>query len=67
MLFRGLFIAANPNRVISSLEGNFGTVSETFVQVLERLFIKIWNLCKNYFLKEYFSKSMLSKKIWLSI
>jgi hypothetical protein len=35
------------NRVISSLEGKFGTVGDTFVLVLEPLFMKISNLCKN--------------------
>ncbi len=35
------------NRVISSLEGKFGRVGEHFVLVLERLFMKISNLCKN--------------------
>jgi hypothetical protein len=35
------------NRVISSLEGKFGTVGEPFVLVLEGLFMKILNLCKN--------------------
>jgi hypothetical protein len=37
------------NRVISSLEGKFGTVGETFVLILEPLFMKISNLCKNQF------------------
>jgi hypothetical protein len=37
-------------RVISSLEGKFGTVSEIFVLVLERLFMKISNWCKNHLL-----------------
>jgi hypothetical protein len=36
------------NRVISSLEGKFGTVGEPFVLVLEGLFMKISNLCKNH-------------------
>ncbi len=36
------------NRVISSLEGKFGTVGEPLVLVLEGLFMKISNLCKNY-------------------
>ncbi len=36
------------NRVISSLEGKFGTVGDTFVLVLEPLFMKISNLCKNH-------------------
>jgi hypothetical protein len=36
------------NRVISSLDGKFGTVGETFVLVLEGLFIKISNLYKNH-------------------
>jgi hypothetical protein len=31
------------NRVISSLEGKFGTVDDTFVLVLEPLFMKISN------------------------
>ncbi len=35
------------NRVFSSLEGKFGTIGETFVMILERLFMKISNLCKN--------------------
>jgi len=38
------------NRVISSLEGKFGTVGDTFVLVLEPLFMKISNLCKNHLL-----------------
>ncbi len=38
------------NRVISSLEGKFGTVSDTFVLVLEPLFMKISNLYKNHLL-----------------
>ncbi len=37
-------------RVISSLEGKFGTVGDTFVLVLEPLFMKISNLCKNQLL-----------------
>ncbi len=36
-----LTVAVPSNWVISSLEGKFGTVSETCVQVLERLFMKI--------------------------
>jgi hypothetical protein len=36
------------NRIISSLEGKFGTVGETFVLVLEPLFMKISNLCINH-------------------
>jgi hypothetical protein len=36
------------NWVISSLEGKFGTVGDTFVLVLEPLFMKISNLCKNH-------------------
>jgi hypothetical protein len=36
------------NRVISSLEGKFGTVGDTFVLVLEPFFMKISNLCKNH-------------------
>ncbi len=39
------------NRVISSLEGKFGTVCDTFVLVLKPLFMKISNLCKNHLLK----------------
>jgi hypothetical protein len=35
------------NRVISSLEGKFGTVGEPFFPVLEPLFMKISSLCKN--------------------
>jgi hypothetical protein len=38
------------NRVISSLEGKFGIVGDTFVLVLEPLFMKISNLCKNHLL-----------------
>jgi hypothetical protein len=38
------------NRVNSSLEGKFGTVGDTFVLVLEPLFMKISNLCKNHLL-----------------
>ncbi len=37
------------NRVISSLEGKFGTVCETFLSVLERLFMEISDLCKKHF------------------
>ena len=36
------------NRVISALEGKFGRVGEPFVLVLEGLFMKISNLCKNH-------------------
>jgi hypothetical protein len=36
------------NRVISSLEGKFGIVGDTFVLVLEPLFMKISNLCKKH-------------------
>ncbi len=36
------------NRVISSLEGKFGTIGDTFVLVLEPLFMKKSNLCKNH-------------------
>jgi hypothetical protein len=34
------------NRVISSVEGKFGTVCENFLPVLERLFMKICYLNK---------------------
>jgi hypothetical protein len=44
------------NRVISSLEGKFGTVGDTFVLVLEPLFMKISNLCKNQFVNGIFLK-----------
>ncbi len=36
------------NRVISSLEGKFSTVGESIVLVIERLFMKISNLCHNH-------------------
>jgi hypothetical protein len=36
------------NRVISSLEGKFGRVGESFVPVIEPLFMKISNLCKSH-------------------
>jgi hypothetical protein len=35
------------NRVFSSLEGKFGTVDGTFVLVIDDLFMKISNICKN--------------------
>ncbi len=37
------------NRVISSLEGKFSTVGDSFVLVLGPLFMKISNLCKKPF------------------
>ncbi len=43
-IFPTLLISHYPlpsNRVISSLEGKFGTVGDTFVLVLEPLFMKI--------------------------
>jgi hypothetical protein len=59
-LFRPTFFYCNEciwrvpsNRVISSLEGKFSTVGDTgdtFVLVLEPLFMKISNLCKNHLL-----------------
>ncbi len=46
-----LFLFSLPsNRVISSLDGKFGTVGDTFALVLEPLFMKILNLCKNHLL-----------------
>jgi hypothetical protein len=40
-------VSVPSNRVISSLEGKFGTVGESFVPVIECFFMKISNLCKN--------------------
>jgi hypothetical protein len=47
-LVHATFFWIPSNRVISSLEGKFGTVGDTFVLVQEPLFMKISNLCKNH-------------------
>ncbi len=41
MQYAFLTINVSSSRVISSLEGKFGTVGDTFVLVLEPLFMKI--------------------------
>jgi hypothetical protein len=42
----GIYVPSN--RVISSMEGKFVTDCKTSLPVLERLFMKISNLCKNH-------------------
>jgi hypothetical protein len=47
-LFEKHTVPVPSNRVISSLEGKFGIVGKLFVLVVEHLFMKISNLCKNH-------------------
>jgi hypothetical protein len=45
--FSTCLIIVPSNWVTPSLVGKFGTVGQTFVPVIDHLFMKISNLCKN--------------------